>query len=677
MARRFLPLTLALLLALPAAHAEPPKVGYDFTSDPRDQGAMVPQGGVATYNLTLTLAPATGDTRVDLLVSYSDFRAVHPDSIAPSATVSLRKVSESTYSNALFVSGFKGSAGYRSASVRLDPGQYLVRVSSTLDDATPLGNHTSHLGFTARDPDTFTSNGTASYPFHYDVREAPNHPPTAAFTVSVSGLTVTVNAASSTDPDGDPLTFLWDFFDGGVGAGSPASHTYAAGNWVIRLTAIDPRGASDTAEHSVTIGGGSTTTTGPPPNGGSGGSGGGTSGTVATDSDNDGVSDADELAAGSDPNQSASVPSDRDADGKPNEADNCPNASNADQADGDGDHIGNVCDLKLDDGPTADPDGDGKPSNADSCPAAPNANQTDLDGDGKGDACDTDTDGDGILDVADAFPREPKESKDSDGDGLGDNADLDDDNDLVPDAQEAAGGSDPFDRHDPPWLAGAATALRRADGSNLVSWHAPADARLQRFLLWREASPYVLLATIPAADAGSYGYVDDAPPAHARYHVQAQLDGMDALKYVGDDDRATNWVTANGAIAEGCDASSEDADHDGLCDALERSMGLSPSDADTDHDGLKDGDELLGLQGPASIPTEADSDGDGISDSAERKAGTDPLGIRAVTVEPKEGKGLPGWLWPAVIIAAAVVLAALILLVRKPPRAGRPPPPQP
>ncbi len=34
-----------------------------------------------------------------------------------------------------------------------------------------------------------------------------------------------------------------------------------------------------------------------------------------------------------------------------------------------------------------------------------------------------DTDGDGVPDKDDAFPNDPKESKDSDGDGVGDNAD--------------------------------------------------------------------------------------------------------------------------------------------------------------------------------------------------------------------------------------------------------------
>ena len=65
----------------------------------------------------------------------------------------------------------------------------------------------------------------------------------------------------------------------------------------------------------------------------------------------------------------------------------------------------------------------------------------DLDHDGVSDSEDTDVDGDGISNSNDAFPRNPKESKDTDGDGIGDNADSDDDNDGVPDTQDAF----PFD----------------------------------------------------------------------------------------------------------------------------------------------------------------------------------------------------------------------------------------
>jgi gliding motility-associated-like protein len=55
----------------------------------------------------------------------------------------------------------------------------------------------------------------------------------------------------------------------------------------------------------------------------------------------------------------------------------------------------------------------------------------DTDRDGVPDTIDIDDDGDGIVDINDAFPTNPSEWKDTDRDGTGDNTDLDDDNDGI------------------------------------------------------------------------------------------------------------------------------------------------------------------------------------------------------------------------------------------------------
>ncbi len=67
--------------------------------------------------------------------------------------------------------------------------------------------------------------------------------PTAAFTVAQAvGLTVTVNAATST---GAGITYAWDFGDGTTGTGVNPSHTYAAGgNYVITLTITNACGTA-------------------------------------------------------------------------------------------------------------------------------------------------------------------------------------------------------------------------------------------------------------------------------------------------------------------------------------------------------------------------------------------------------------------------------------------------
>ena len=74
-----------------------------------------------------------------------------------------------------------------------------------------------------------------------------------------------------------------------------------------------------------------------------------------------------------------------------------------------------------------DTDGDGIVDPADAFPDDP-ADWVDLDGDGVGDVADPDDDNDGVADTDDAFPFDPTEWKDLDADGIGDNAD-----DEVPD----------------------------------------------------------------------------------------------------------------------------------------------------------------------------------------------------------------------------------------------------
>ncbi|WP_210480612.1 LamG-like jellyroll fold domain-containing protein [Naasia sp. SYSU D00948] len=83
---------------------------------------------------------------------------------------------------------------------------------------------------------------------------APNQAPTASFTASVSGSTVTTNGSGSTDADGTIAGYRWDFGDGATATGATASHTYSqAGTYRITLTVTDDDGATGQATRDVTI----------------------------------------------------------------------------------------------------------------------------------------------------------------------------------------------------------------------------------------------------------------------------------------------------------------------------------------------------------------------------------------------------------------------------------------
>ena len=71
---------------------------------------------------------------------------------------------------------------------------------------------------------------------------------------SQEGSLVAMSAASSTDPDGDALTYDWDFGDGGTASSVSASHTYSQdGSYTVRLIATDIRGLADTITTTANV----------------------------------------------------------------------------------------------------------------------------------------------------------------------------------------------------------------------------------------------------------------------------------------------------------------------------------------------------------------------------------------------------------------------------------------
>ena len=74
-------------------------------------------------------------------------------------------------------------------------------------------------------------------------------------TFGIPQLTSFAFSCSGSDPDGDALTYAWDFGDGTNGSGPAFSKSYASsGVATVRLTISDGKGATATDSRTVTVG---------------------------------------------------------------------------------------------------------------------------------------------------------------------------------------------------------------------------------------------------------------------------------------------------------------------------------------------------------------------------------------------------------------------------------------
>ena len=169
------------------------------------------------------------------------------------------------------------------ASVDVDsgPAPHRVRFDATgTDPDGPNAGLTYHWAFgdggesfarrpghTYREPGTYTATvtvtdedgGSGTAEVEVEVTDPPgNRPPAVeAAAAPSSGMAPlsTLLSAQGTDPDGDRLTYSWEFGDGQEADGRTARHVYMlGGTYTAVVTATDEHGATATAEIDVVVG---------------------------------------------------------------------------------------------------------------------------------------------------------------------------------------------------------------------------------------------------------------------------------------------------------------------------------------------------------------------------------------------------------------------------------------
>jgi hypothetical protein len=405
----------------------------------------------------------------------------------------------------------------------------------------------------------------------------------------------------------------------------------------------------------------------------------------AADCDNDGFTNGNEAAAGSDPYLAASTPAtDTDGDGVADVSDSAPNdpclpAQSAG-------YTGYVSTNAIWSAADCDSDGftNGTEVAAGSDPYSAASKPLDTDGDGLADVDDADDDGDGILDTVEQSACSPATAScDTDGDGVPNHLDLDSDNDGINDVAEAgladANGDGLADGTVSPTtgaIPGAVAALATLGDKDSDGRKDPYDALntttpdgISAGLpasLFNPATGQVLCASNCDPDGdGIQGVADDLPNAFG--DAPSPLTDLDGDGVADVSDSAPNdpclpaqSAGYTGYVSTNAIWAAADCDNDGFTNGAEATTGSDPYNpastptTDTDGDGVADvtdsapNDPCLPAQSAGytgyvaanAIWSAADCDNDGFTNGAEATAGSDPYLAASTPATDTDGDGV-------------------------------------
>lgn len=225
------------------------------------ESGTVPPGGSTTLAVTFDATElTTGTWSGQINIDHDDPDEENPFPVACDLTVTAGNLPPTAVAAADPTSGIPPLSVSFDGTGSSDPDGDPLTYAWDFGDGT-AGNgvtishtYTNEGIFTARlivdDGNGGTDTATVSINVHF------NHPPTAVMSaVPTSGeipLAVSFDGSASSDPDGDILTYSWDFGDGTTGNGATVSHTYTtADTFTASLTVDDGNGGSDIATISI------------------------------------------------------------------------------------------------------------------------------------------------------------------------------------------------------------------------------------------------------------------------------------------------------------------------------------------------------------------------------------------------------------------------------------------
>jgi PKD repeat protein len=172
-----------------------------------------------------------------------------PVNTAPVAVTSFGPTAPRPTESVLFDGTASSDADHDALTYAWDFGDGATGTGATAQHAyAATGDYVATLTVT----DDAGATNSASVP----VTVVADRAPTAAFTMSTASprakAPVVFDAGSSSDPDGDGLTYSWRFGDGNVGTGAVIEHAFGkSGKYTVTLTVSDGFGA--TAVKSVVV----------------------------------------------------------------------------------------------------------------------------------------------------------------------------------------------------------------------------------------------------------------------------------------------------------------------------------------------------------------------------------------------------------------------------------------